>query len=147
MMQRILSFSLTALALAVPRDVAAFTSKSSPSIVQISRAAYDVPRTKVSLQQSTENSTTQAEDTDDVTCFIVNDEEIITENEKPHVVCTSEPDDVSLLYVLQMHFMSLTCLQFSRNIVMLIPSCFYKYVVSIVVRLVQWSRSREYERG
>mmetsp|Transcript_11547 Transcript_11547/g.16566 ORF Transcript_11547/g.16566 Transcript_11547/m.16566 type:complete len:134 (+) Transcript_11547:51-452(+) len=93
MMQRILFFSLTALVLAVPRHVAAFSSKSSPSIVQISRATYDVPRTKVSLQQSTENSTAQAEDTDDVTCFIVNDEEIITEKEKPHVVCTSEPDD------------------------------------------------------
>ncbi len=86
--------------------MAAFSSKSSPSIVLISRTAYDVPRTKVSLQQSTENSTAQAEDTDDVTCFIVNDEEIITENEKPHVVCTSEPDDVSLLYALQMHIMS-----------------------------------------
>mmetsp|Transcript_11546 Transcript_11546/g.16564 ORF Transcript_11546/g.16564 Transcript_11546/m.16564 type:complete len:109 (+) Transcript_11546:51-377(+) len=106
MMQRILFFSLTALVLAVPRHVAAFSSKSSPSIVQISRATYDVPRTKVSLQQSTENSTAQAEDTDDVTCFIVNDEEIITEKEKPHVVCTSEPDDVSLLYALQMHFKS-----------------------------------------
>jgi len=38
------------------------------------------------------------EDTDDdVTCYITNDEEIVTENEKPHVVCTSEPDDVSTL--------------------------------------------------
>ena len=41
------------------------------------------------------------EDTDDdVTCYITNDEEIVTENEKPHVVCTSEPDDVSTLHIL-----------------------------------------------
>mmetsp|Transcript_22742 Transcript_22742/g.33944 ORF Transcript_22742/g.33944 Transcript_22742/m.33944 type:complete len:129 (+) Transcript_22742:49-435(+) len=88
MMQRILFFSLTALVVAVPQHVAAFSTNSLPSI---SRAAYDVPRTKVALQQSPENAI--AEDTDDVTCFIVNDEEIITEGEKPHVVCTSEPDD------------------------------------------------------
>jgi len=87
-MQRILFFSLTALVVAVPQHVAAFSTNSLPSI---SRAAYDVPRTKVALQQSPENAI--AEDTDDVTCFIVNDEEIITEGEKPHVVCTSEPDD------------------------------------------------------
>ncbi len=30
---------------------------------------------------------------DDVTCYVVNDEEIITEGEKPHVVCTSEPEE------------------------------------------------------
>jgi hypothetical protein len=99
MMQRILFFSLTALVVAVPQHVAAFSTKSLPSTVhQISRAAYDVPRTKVALQQSPENAI--AEDTDDVTCFIVNDEEIITEGEKPHVVCTSEPDDVSLMHAL-----------------------------------------------
>jgi len=95
MMQRILFFSLTALVVAVPQHVAAFSTNSLPSI---SRAAYDVPRTKVALQQSPENAI--AEDTDDVTCFIVNDEEIITEGEKPHVVCTSEPDDVSLMHAL-----------------------------------------------
>jgi hypothetical protein len=95
MMQRILFFSLTALVVAVPQHVAAFSTNSLPSI---SRGAYDVPRTKVALQQSPENAI--AEDTDDVTCFIVNDEEIITEGEKPHVVCTSEPDDVSLMHAL-----------------------------------------------
>ena len=47
-----------------------------------------------------EPKTTEAEETDDVTCFIVNEEEIISEGEKPHVVCTSEPDDVSLLHAL-----------------------------------------------
>ncbi len=30
---------------------------------------------------------------DDVTCYVVNDEEVITEGEKPHVVCTSEPEE------------------------------------------------------
>jgi hypothetical protein len=30
---------------------------------------------------------------DDVTCYVVNDEEITTEGEKPHVVCTSEPEE------------------------------------------------------
>ena len=39
--------------------------------------------------------TTTSEDTDDVTCYITNDEEVVTEGEKPHVVCTSEPEDVS----------------------------------------------------
>ena len=32
-------------------------------------------------------------DDDDVTCYVVNDEEITTEGEKPHVVCTSEPEE------------------------------------------------------
>mgnify|MGYP006173795751 CR=1 FL=1 len=32
-------------------------------------------------------------DDDDVTCYVVNDEEIATEGEKPHVVCTSEPEE------------------------------------------------------
>lgn len=30
---------------------------------------------------------------DDVTCYVVNDEEITTEGVKPHVVCTSEPEE------------------------------------------------------
>lgn len=30
---------------------------------------------------------------DDVTCYVTNDEEVITEGEKPHVVCTSEPEE------------------------------------------------------
>ncbi|KAL7449229.1 hypothetical protein ACHAWC_001313 [Mediolabrus comicus] len=33
------------------------------------------------------------EDTDDVTCYITNDEEIINDGEKPHVVCTSEKEE------------------------------------------------------
>jgi hypothetical protein len=36
-----------------------------------------------------------AETDDDVTCYITNDEEIALEGENPHVVCTSEPEEVS----------------------------------------------------
>lgn len=32
----------------------------------------------------------------DVTCYIVNEEEMITEGEDPHVVCTGEPEEVCL---------------------------------------------------
>lgn len=42
---------------------------------------------------TTTASSSEDPDTDDVTCFVVNDEEIVTEGEKPHVVCTAEPDD------------------------------------------------------
>ena len=47
------------------------------------------------LHLSAESVAETSEDTADVTCYVVNDEEIVTEGEKPHVVCTSEPDDVS----------------------------------------------------
>lgn len=42
----------------------------------------------------------------DVTCYVVNDEEIVMEGEKPHVVCTSEPEDVSctVMFSYQYHF-------------------------------------------
>ena len=33
---------------------------------------------------------------DDVTCYITNDEEIAIAGEKPHVVCTSEPEEVRM---------------------------------------------------
>ena len=36
---------------------------------------------------------------DDVTCYITNDEEIALEGEKPHVVCTSEPEEVKILFI------------------------------------------------
>jgi hypothetical protein len=32
----------------------------------------------------------------DVSCYIVNEEEMIADGEKPHVVCTGEPEEVSL---------------------------------------------------
>ena len=67
----------------------------SPAINQV--------RTTTTLLYSASQGTTDVippitgEDTDDdVTCYITNDEEVVIENEKPHVVCTSEPDDVSI---------------------------------------------------
>lgn len=89
-MKRII-FSLMSLAAA-----AAF-STTSPSILQISRSVY-VPRaSSILLRQSTDNVAAAEEDTDDVTCYITNDEEIINDGERPHVVCTSEKEEVSLL--------------------------------------------------
>lgn len=68
----------------------------SPAINQV--------RTTTTLLYSASQGTTDVippitgEDTDDdVTCYITNDEEVVIENEKPHVVCTSEPDDVSIV--------------------------------------------------
>lgn len=43
-----------------------------------------------------ESAAATSEDTDDVICYVTNDEEVITEDEKPHVVCTDEPEDVRL---------------------------------------------------
>jgi hypothetical protein len=34
----------------------------------------------------------------DVTCYIVNEEEIIADGEEPHVVCTGEPEEVRVLH-------------------------------------------------
>mmetsp|Transcript_1676 Transcript_1676/g.3584 ORF Transcript_1676/g.3584 Transcript_1676/m.3584 type:complete len:121 (+) Transcript_1676:132-494(+) len=80
MIQRLLS-SLVCLAAAV--DVTAFStaSWSTPLLMQT--------RLSPVLHSSAES----AVDTDDVTCYVTNDEEVVTEGEKPHVVCTSEPDD------------------------------------------------------
>ncbi len=87
-MQRII-FSLMSLAAA-----AAFSTTTSLQISSVS----DVPRaSSILLRQSTDNVAAAEEDTDDVTCYITNDEEIINDGEKPHVVCTSEKEDVSLL--------------------------------------------------
>ena len=80
-------FSLMSLAAA-----AAFSTTTSPSILQISGS---VPHraSSILLQQSTDNIAAAEEDTDDVTCYITNDEEIINDGEKPHVVCTSEKEE------------------------------------------------------
>ena len=90
MIQRIIFTALVAY-LAAATNVVAFSS------------ATNQVRTTATLLYSASQRTTDVippitgEDTDDdVTCYITNDEEIVTENEKPHVVCTSEPDDVSI---------------------------------------------------
>jgi hypothetical protein len=134
-MKRILS--LIALAVA-PLHSAAFCAMTSSSILKIFMSVSDVPRAKVSLRQTTENVGTN-EDTDDVTCYIVNDEEIITEGEKPHVVCTSEPDDVSQYFFL---FHLLT----SYESMLIFHYCTLIYGDVISVCLVQWHRSTKYEK-
>ena len=84
MIQRLVS---TLLCLAAAVEVSAFSTTHNPLSVQTKRLSPV-------LRSSAESVVDTSEDTDDVTCFVVNDEEIITEGEKPHVVCTSEPDDV-----------------------------------------------------
>mmetsp|Transcript_20613 Transcript_20613/g.37248 ORF Transcript_20613/g.37248 Transcript_20613/m.37248 type:complete len:124 (+) Transcript_20613:178-549(+) len=83
MIQRLVS---TLLCLAAAVEVSAFSTTHNPLSVQTKRLSP-------MLRSSAESVVDTSEDTDDVTCFVVNDEEIITEGEKPHVVCTSEPDD------------------------------------------------------
>ena len=75
---------------------------AATNVVAFSPATNQV-RTTTTLLYSASQGTTDVippitgEDTDDdVTCYITNDEEVVIENEKPHVVCTSEPDDVSI---------------------------------------------------
>jgi pyrimidine deaminase RibD-like protein len=46
------------------------------------------------LLRSTPEVKGDAVDDYDVTCYIVNEEEIIAEGEQPHVVCTGEPEEV-----------------------------------------------------
>ena len=90
MIQRIIFAALVVCLVAT--NVVAF----SPAINQV--------RTTTTLLYSASQGTTDVippitgEDIDDdVTCYVTNDEEVVIENEKPHVVCTSEPDDVSTL--------------------------------------------------
>ena len=78
-------FSLACLA-AVANNVTAF----SPTMSYTRRS---LPA--LNSSSDTETVITTSEDTDDVTCYITNDEEVVTEGEKPHIVCTSEPEDVS----------------------------------------------------
>eukprot|EP00580_Thalassiosira_gravida_P000467 CAMPEP_0201598806 /NCGR_PEP_ID=MMETSP0492-20130828/500_1 /ASSEMBLY_ACC=CAM_ASM_000837 /TAXON_ID=420259 /ORGANISM="Thalassiosira gravida, Strain GMp14c1" /LENGTH=143 /DNA_ID=CAMNT_0048061285 /DNA_START=109 /DNA_END=540 /DNA_ORIENTATION=+ len=88
---------------AVSIDVAtAFTTAKHHAVAAAVVSPLPTMRTTTMILRSsaetsvTDGSTTAAgssEDTDDVTCFVVNDEEIATEGEDPHVVCTAEPDD------------------------------------------------------
>ena len=89
MIQRIIFTALVAYLAAAVTNVVAF----SPAMNQV--------RSTTLLYSASQGTTDvippiTGEDTDDdVTCYITNDEEVVIENEKPHVVCTSEPDDVS----------------------------------------------------
>lgn len=104
MNQRLASYLLYAAMVTI--DVIAFSTTSS--ILLRTNAALSVKNNLPSAQResryaplfSSPESATETEevvDDYDVTCYVVNDEEIITEGEKPHVVCTSEPEEVSTL--------------------------------------------------
>ncbi|KAL3782984.1 hypothetical protein HJC23_003140 [Cyclotella cryptica] len=48
------------------------------------------------LKSTSENKSESSDDAIadyDVSCFIVNEEEILADGEKPHVVCTAEPEE------------------------------------------------------
>ena len=100
MIQRIIFAALVVCLVAT--NVVAF----SPAINQV--------RTTTTLLYSASQTTTDVippitgEDTDDdVTCYITNDEEVVIEDEKPHVVCTSEPDDVSISIAIHTYLLCL----------------------------------------
>ena len=65
-----------------------------------------MPETKTDDVAAAESREDEVDDYD-VTCFVVNDEEIITEEAKSHVVCTSEPDEVSFLCMIESVFANL----------------------------------------
>jgi hypothetical protein len=81
-------------------NASAFSTKLSSTTTE---------RSRLSLSSSSASSSSRvgsvagiiADDdtTDDVTCYITNDEEIALEGEKPHVVCTSEPEEVKILFI------------------------------------------------
>ena len=68
------------------------TRQAMHSVVHQPSPLYSLPRNSLA-----DGSTDEVVDDYDVTCYIVNEEEIITDHEKPHVVCTSEPEEVSSL--------------------------------------------------
>mmetsp|Transcript_1078 Transcript_1078/g.2518 ORF Transcript_1078/g.2518 Transcript_1078/m.2518 type:complete len:127 (+) Transcript_1078:172-552(+) len=83
-----LVFSLLVLA-AVTKEVEAFL------LIGRSRLLASPPSFSTVCRQTAAADAETAEDaeTEDVTCYVVNDEEMIEENADPQVVCTSEPDD------------------------------------------------------
>ena len=93
-------FFSSLICLAAVADVAAFSTMSPTRL-----SARSTP----ALRSSTEDVVDSIEDTDDVTCYVVNDEEIIEEGAKPNVVCTSEPDDVSRHYLIHVCIVRMFC--------------------------------------
>lgn len=90
MMPRLLR---TIICLAVGTGVTAFsTTLPSTSSLQSRRLS---PILRSSAESATAETTSEGTDDEDVVCYVTNDEEIVTEGEKPHVVCTSEPEEVS----------------------------------------------------
>ena len=65
------------------------------SINQMKSSYHARARTETQFQlRSTPSEASTEVDDYDVTCYIVNEEEIITDGEDPHVVCTAEPEEV-----------------------------------------------------
>lgn len=63
-------------------DVAAFSTRRMSASSSTSSRLFSSP-VKTSANEDND---------EDVTCYVTNDEEIVTEGEKPKVVCTSEPE-------------------------------------------------------
>ena len=80
--------TLLVLAAAVANEVDAFLLNSRSRLVA-SQASFGT----VCRQTAPDTETAEETETDDVTCYIVNDEEIIEDKADPQVVCTSEPDE------------------------------------------------------
>ena len=89
-----------------------------------------------STSESKSQSSDEAVDDYDVTCFIVNEEEIIADGEKPHVVCTSEPEEVSLFVVTSHHMLM------SNSPAIAVSCDCYVHVIVYYhkVCMVQWNR-------
>ena len=80
-----LVFSLLVLA-AVTNEAEGFL------LVSRSRLLASLPKSST-VRRQTAADTETADETDDVTCYVVNDEDIIENEADPQVVCTSEPDE------------------------------------------------------
>lgn len=84
--------AITCLVLLLVIDVAAFSTKMSAASSPTSSRLFLSP-VKISAMDSSNVVNNNDNDEDDVTCYVTNDEEIVTEGEKPNVVCTSEPEE------------------------------------------------------
>ena len=82
--------AITCLVLLLVIDVAAFSTKMSAASSPASSRLF-LSRVKTPAMDS--SNVVNNNDNDDVTCYVTNDEEIVTEGEKPNVVCTSEPEE------------------------------------------------------
>lgn len=71
-------------------NVTAFSTRMSASSSTSSRLISSSVKTSA---MDTFNVVINEDNDEDVTCYVTNDEEIVTEGEKPKVVCTSEPEE------------------------------------------------------
>lgn len=76
------------------------------------------------LRSTPEASSEDVVDDYDVTCYIVNEEEMIADGEDPHVICTGEPEEVgSFQYCM---ILDLTPCN-SQQIMMFLLCCYLQY--------------------